>query len=302
MKPDFFIVGAAKCGTSSLANYLSQHPDVGFSLHKEPNYFVFKDRDLSAFPGPAPGPILEKQLYSGSITTEAGYQRMFAGVAGRKMLGEGSVRYLYDARAAEKIAKANRAAKIIIMLRDPVDRLWSHYIMMKSRYHLEPASLEKALLLEPARIAAGWDYDWHYTAVSRYHDQIVRYLEHFGPEQVRVYLFEDFIRDPRELLEDIYRFLGIASGFQPNMSQREMAGYWLRSFWIDKLLFFPNRVQNLISRTLSQSQVESLHRMINRLNRLPPPRLSPRRRERLRALFTADNRRLAALLGRSLAW
>jgi hypothetical protein len=300
--PNFFIVGAAKSGTSSLASYLSQHPEIGFSTEKEPNYFVFKGRNLRTQPGPAPGPVLFDQLYKYSATTTNDYHRMFEHSADCPARGDASVRYLYAPQAAAEIAEAVPGAKIIIMLRNPVDRLWSHYIMMKARYHLEPASLEEALQLEPERIRSGWDYDWHYVAVGSYCQQIVRYFECFGRENVQIHFYEDFCRQPQVVLEDVYRFLGVTPGFQADLSQREMVGYWLRAFWPDKLLFYPHGKQQLLLRLLSPRGLRMLRRCSISLNRVPPPQLSAAKRGRLRSLFVEDIQRLAKLLGRRLKW
>jgi hypothetical protein len=300
--PNFFFVGAARCGTSSLANYLGQHPQIGFSLQKEPNYFIFCDRDIHSLPGPAASQVLYEELYKHSVCDQDAYQQLFVPIQDRKARGEGSVRYLYWPHIPDRIAKAVPDAKIIIMLRNPVDRLWSHYAMMKARYHLEPATLEDAIRLEPQRIRDGWGYDWHYVAVGRYLEQVRRYLETFGKNKVRIYFFEDFNQSPHKICEDIFSFLGVDPGFRPDLSQREMVGRWLRAFWLDKVFFYPHAGRRPLEKLLGTWLFCKLRGASSKLNRIPLPPLDADRKAHLRELFADEFPALQTLLGREITW
>jgi hypothetical protein len=300
--PSFFIVGAARAGTTSLAQYVSQHPEVGFAANKEPNFFVFEGKDLHSMPGPASGQAMFHLLYRGSVTDRDGYLRMFSPYEKRKAVGEASVRYLYYPGAAERLSETVPNAKIIILLRNPVDRLWSHYVMMHAKYHLETRDLIDALSLEAARKAAGWDYDWHYAGVSRYADQVARYISVFGKENVRVHINEDFRANPAEVLADVFRFIGVDERFRPNRSTAENQGYWLRSFWLDKLLTFPSGMYDRIRLLQSRPPFGAMIRRIHQLNRTRIPALDAGLRSALRAVFADDIAHLSDLLGRRLSW
>jgi len=137
--PNFFIVGAAKAGTTSLYNYLKQHPDIYMSPIKEPNYFA-KDIDINLFRKDYKKtalidtqkyfskPKLE-ELHLAFITELEDYIKLFQKVSNEKVIGETSVSYLYSKVAAKEIKKLVPDAKIVIILRDPIERAYSHYLM-----------------------------------------------------------------------------------------------------------------------------------------------------------------------------
>ena len=118
MKVDFFIVGAPKAGTTSLYHYLNEHPQVEMSLQKEPDYF-------------SEAAIQEQGIYYGKnrIDTEEKYNTLFNTQKKDVIFGEGSVSYLFYPTVAQDIKAYNSMAKIIIMLRNPIDRAFSHYLM-----------------------------------------------------------------------------------------------------------------------------------------------------------------------------
>jgi hypothetical protein len=244
--------------------------------------------------------MLFQLLYSSSVTEETAYRAQFVHVADRAARGESSVRYLYYPEVVTRLRNAVPAAKIIIILRNPVDRLWSHYVMMRARYHLESASLTRALALEPARMAAGWDYDWHYVAVGRYAAQVRRYIESFGNKNVLVYFYDDFVRAPLETVRGICRFLGVSDDFTPDMSRCWKVGYGLRVAWLDKLLFYPHWFQPLFHRVLDDYWRNEIERRAIAWNRVRIPRLPTAARCMLRARFADEFPQLETLLGRSL--
>jgi hypothetical protein len=300
--PSFYIVGAARAGTTSLAQYVAQHPDVGFAPNKEPNFFVFEGKDLRAMPGPANGQTLFQLLYQGCVTDRNKYCQLFSECDKRTAIGEASVRYLYYPDAAQRLSQSVPDAKIIILLRNPVDRLWSHYAMMRAKYHLETEDLMTALSLEPARTAAGWDYDWHYASVGRYARQVARFISLFGDQNVRVYIHDDFRSNPAAMLRDIFSFIGVDERFQPNLATIENQGYWLRWFWLDKLLTFPEGMYNKIRLLRSAPHFEGIVRRIHQLNRIRIPPLDANLRSALRPTFADDIGHLFDVLGRRLSW
>ncbi len=302
MMPNFFIVGAAKSGTTSLWYYLKQHPQIFFPENKEPNYFAFAGEDVSAFEGPAPADVLYQKLHYLTLTDKLEYEKLFDDAGAETAIGDASVRYLYFPEACERIAKAAPDARIIIILRNPVDRLYSHYLMMKGLYDLEPLGIEGALRKEDHRVAAGWDWDWHYTRVGMYYEQVRRYLETFGESRVRVYVYEDFCNEPLQVIREIFGYLGVDPDFEPDMSKRGMQTYWPKSARIDWLL----RSRNIFNRALRKVMPEGTYQQWvekgMRMNSAKPPKLPEALRAELTEKFQPDVAKLEGLLGRKLPW
>jgi hypothetical protein len=194
--PNFFIVGAAKAGTTSLHAYLSSHPQVFMPALKEPHYFA--DFDVS--------PELDNFLPV--IRRRGDYHELFKNSGGYLAVGEASPSYLCDPAAAERIKSAIPTAKIIVSLRNPVERAYSHYLMDFNRGS-ETLPFEKALEFDLARLEKGWGKSAQYTELGLYANQVESFLRAFGRNQVLVVLFEDLVRDTRETMREIARFLGI---------------------------------------------------------------------------------------------
>ncbi len=194
--PNFFIVGAAKAGTTSLHAYLSSHPQVFMSALKEPHYF--SDFDVS--------PELDNFLPV--IRSRSDYQELFKNSDGYLAVGEASPSYLCDPAAAERIKSAIPTAKIIVSLRNPVDRAFSHYLMDFNRGS-EKLPFDKALEFDLARREKGWGKSAQYLELGLYAKQVQSFLDQFGRDQVHIVLFEDLVRDTRGTMRGIARFLGI---------------------------------------------------------------------------------------------
>src|SRR5664280_2899277 len=202
--PDFFIVGAPKCGTTSLNTYLAEHPSV-FMAKKEQHFF---GSDLA----PSwPQPTAERYFDS------------FAGTEWAMRRGEASGWYLWSRRAAEEICAYSSSAQIIAMLRNPVDMLPS----LHSQYlHDEIDDLKdfaEALAAEDDRRCGrripplNGSYPWRlfYKDVIRFHEQLERYYTVFGRDQVHVILFDDLVGDPATTYRRALEFLGVDPAFVP---------------------------------------------------------------------------------------
>ncbi|NJN74923.1 MAG: sulfotransferase [Limnothrix sp. RL_2_0] len=302
MMPNFFIVGAAKSGTTSLWYYLKQHPQVFFPNNKEPNFFAFEGLEIPPFTGPASPEVLRDKIYLRTITQLSRYQDLFKKVSSEKAVGEASVRYLYFPQASQKIHAYLPSSKIIIILRNPIDRLYSHYLMMKGQYCLEPLELDEALEQEGRRIAADWGWDWHYVKVSLYFEQVKRYLDLFGAANVRVLIYEDFCQKPLKVIQEIFEYLDVDSDFTPDVSSRRMQAYWPRNSGVDKLLRTPNKINTSLAKILPEKTYKGLIRHSVRLNKGQPPSLSPKIKEKLQETFQPDILNLENLLGRKLPW
>ena len=200
MMPNFFVVGAARSGTSSLNRYLRQHPEIFIPPRKEVHFFA-----AQYFPCTGPGDGGMNRLV---IRDEDQYAKLFDGVTTEKAIGETSAFYLCLPGTAERIAQAVPNARIIIILREPVARAYSAYMFL-ARDGREKLEFAEGLSREKERKQQGFEPMWWYKELSLYSSQVQHYLEVFGPERVKVLLYEEFYADPGQALRDVFAFLGV---------------------------------------------------------------------------------------------
>jgi len=200
-KTNLFIVGAAKAGTTMLYQHLSAHPQICMSSIKEPNYFSSEG-------------IKSDHLYYKEpvVEQESVYSRLFNPSPGQKIIGEASVSYLFYPGTAEKIFSYNPETKIVIILRDPVRRAFSPYLMDR-KLGLVPFSFDE-VVLKPVDENKK-TYFQQYVLYGLYFDQVRKYMDVFPAGQVRIFLF-DSIRDHLpEVLSQMENFLGLSSPLKP---------------------------------------------------------------------------------------
>lgn len=299
--PNFILLGAAKSGTSSVWDYLKQHPQIFMSNPKEPNFFVFEGVKLPPFSGPESPEVLLKRLYQNTITDWENYQALFNGVSNEVAIGEASVRYLYFPQAPENIKKYIPDVKMIVMLRNPVDRLYSHYVM-NIRHLLEPLSLEKAIEQEEERINNNWGWDWHYTKVGMYSQQIKRYLNYFPPEQLKILFYDDFREDPVGVMKEIYQYLGVDDSFVLNIKRRKNEGYLPKNKLVHKFLFTSNPLKSFLEKILPRSLYKKLIENLKQWNSGSIPPLPVALRKSLNEVFREDIIELQQIVKRELSW
>jgi hypothetical protein len=212
--PDTFVVGAPRCGTTALHNYLAQHPQIYMTEPKEPHHF---GQDL----------WVDQFEFFRRFRDPAAYRALYAGIGPQhKRAGEGSVWYLYSRTAAREIHAFNPAARIVITLRHPVDYLYSLHGHMIVSGEEPVEDFERAVRLSAdARLKAGikltgrLKYGFDYLPTARFSGQVRRYLEVFGPEQVHVVLLDDIQRAPQETYAGILRFLDVDPTFEATFEQ-----------------------------------------------------------------------------------
>ena len=214
-KPSFFLVGAAKSGTTSVCAYLESHTELYLSPVKEPNYFgsdilpeLFSKsyrKSLDVFDTASP---LEKKQIA-FIRNGSEYQSLFSGNQHALKAGECSTSYLFSSAAAEELKRFNPEAKILIILRNPLERAYSHYLMAV-QMGLESRDFLEAFKNDREEKEKGWGISQLYYELGSYPDQVKRYLDHFGEEQVKVMLFEDWTGQLKETQESICKFLNVS--------------------------------------------------------------------------------------------
>jgi hypothetical protein len=196
--PNFFIIGAAKSGTTSLHSYLDQHPDVYMPSLKEPHWFS------------RVAPNREQLVHA--VTTEKEYLALFEGHSKQSAAREASPSYLWDAEAPHRIKAANPRAKIVAILRHPVERAYSNYTM-DVRDGTQHLPFMEALQQDYQRKVKGWDISHLYVELGFYAEQLQRYLRIFDKSQVKVFLYEDLKKDSQSLLISLLHFLGVDSSY-----------------------------------------------------------------------------------------
>ena len=293
--PNFFLIGAPKSGTTSLYDYLRQHPSVFMPDVKEPRYMAYADA-----PPPMNGPG-DAEANREAVYTRAEYEALFAEAEGTAARGEASVNYLYSDTAPARIHDLVPDAQLFAVLRNPIERAYSHYLHLL-RSGREPLdSFGAALDAEERRREEGWEWSWHYQAVGYYHQQVRRYLEHFDRDQLTIHLFDDFTDDPMEVTQDIYRQLGVDPSFEPDTTVRRRTTGVPLSNRFQQFLYNPDNPLRRLSRYVLPEAVRDrwLTRLKNANLRKPP--LSDDVRARLAEAFHDDVHRLERLLDRDLS-
>lgn len=208
--PNFLVIGAAKAGTTSLHKYLAQHPELFVPpLKKEPQFFLIWNNDDQKRQY-----LKEGYPEFNEIDTFQKYSDLFcAGID--KIRGESSPQYLSYRGVAKKIHSLVPDMKIIVVLRNPTERAFSQYRMMKKRKR-EFAPFETAIHEEMIDGRTGLPFDQRYLQWGRYAEQLHDYFRLFPPSQISVHLFEELVEDTHLFLKNIFRFLNVDDQFMPS--------------------------------------------------------------------------------------
>ncbi|GGA84359.1 hypothetical protein GCM10011369_28000 [Neiella marina] len=225
----------------------------------------------------------------------------FSHVTNELAVGDASVRYLYYPRAAKHIATDVPNAKLIAVLREPVSRLYSHYCMNK-QFNLEPLELRDAIDAEQQRIDKQWGWDWHYTNIGKYAQQLKVYLKLFPAEQIKIVLYDDFVAQPASVMRDIYQFLDVDDTFVADTSKRGKVPYWPANHTLDRWLTGRSAVRLFLNRRSLRWAAHPVINLLNEWNHRPVPKLTNDDKNQLSRFFKESNQELEELLGRALPW
>ena len=204
--PEFFIIGAPKAGSTALHSALAHHPDLYLSPVKEPKFFLHDGRPWRQH-GPGDAHSAKEWIWH-----EDHYRDLFSGARAGQLRGESTPFYLWSNEAHARLEATVPTAKLIAVVRDPVDRAYSNWTHLWCD-GLEP---EKDFLtacdLEPIRAKSGWAPFWRYTSLGRYGEQLQNLYTHFDPAQVHVLRYRQLVDEPTKTLDAICDFLGVATG------------------------------------------------------------------------------------------
>lgn len=286
--PNFLIIGAMKSGTTAFYYYLEQHPQIYMSPVKEPDFFCIEGQERPD---------------GDSVTDIAAYRDLFKNISGERAIGEASHCYLYEPKAVERIKYYVPGAKLIAVLRNPVDRAYSHFLHMV-RNGTEPLS-DFARALQEEETGAHQNRKFQdYVGRGLYHGQLKRYFDTFDRDQVKVYLYEDLSNSPIATLRDAFRFLGVDNSFVPDVSLRRNVSGHPRYRILDGLLRRPNPVKHTLKIYLPAKWRWRLSKTFDDLktrNLVEPPPIQEEVRRQLIRVYREDVLKLEELIRRDLS-
>lgn len=293
-RPNLFVVGDAKCGTSSLYRLLQLTPGVGTSATRKELHLFSEPEIMQALNGPGDDRIPPAILHS-----QAAYLAEYAHVpAGSRVIADVSPSYLQNPPAAARIHAFAPEAKILILLREPAAKVFSQYTHLWSEGR-ETLPFAEVFGKSLERREAGFSTMFDYDAGGRYADAVARYMTLFGQGNVMVQLFEELFGPDHTARKNVEAFLGIRFPEGPppklNVSGR------LKSPLMAALLE-DSPLRTVLRKMIPVSLRTQLGQRLRRSAEIEKPVLDPEMRTRLRRHFAADTARLEALLGRSTGW
>jgi hypothetical protein len=301
--PDFFIVGAPKSATTALWAYLRMHPQIFMPDQKELHYF---GSDLGFGP---PGKNFED--IPRSKQDEKKYLGYFKNASEGQIVGEASVWYLYSSVAAEEIRRFNQNAKIIIMLRNPIEMVYSMHSQFLWERNEDVQDFATALAKEANRrngiglpkcvhFAKGLQY----SDIAKFTEQVSRYFETFPEEQVHVIIFDDFKKDPDRAYINVLKFLGVSLDSCAKY-ERVNENKNLRSTALQEMLMSPKGGVRKLGRIIPQKYRSDIFKWLMENNTTYGPRrsLPEGARQALLNIYVKDIESLERLLKADLgAW
>jgi len=300
-KPNFFIIGAAKAGTTSLHSYLSQHPEVFLPEIKEPNYFGI-DRSINYR-----NTAHERVLFS-KYNNDIEYYALYKEAEGFKAIGEASVATLYFPKAIHEIKQKLPCSKIIILLRNPVERAYSNY-MHHVRDGYENMSFEDALNHEAEREKQNYTFGYQYRKVGLYANQLQNIYSEINPQKIKVILFEEFISRTDHILQEICKFLDVDPKFKFSTNYRLNKSGIIKPkslrTWVLKNLISPDncikRLWHKIMPTVIKEKIHIFNKgffINNNLKQIP---MNPSTRKELQDYYREDVEKTAIIIQRDLS-
>jgi hypothetical protein len=295
--PNFFIVGAPKCGTTALYEYLRPHPGIFMPRHKEPHYFA---TDLGTYP---------------FIKTLDDYRRLFDGAGPQHLrVGEASVYYLRSTTAIANIRAFNPDAKLVAMFRNPVEMVHSLHSQLLYVAEENESDFETAWRLQERRRqgralppGSRGGFLVQYFEVGQFGTQVQRMLSHFPRDQVKLILFDDFAASPQAVYDDVIAFLGIPHDGRsefPRINESKRARLdWLRNFYRKPPAPLRSAFRGLKRAVGGGGSISAAARKLVALNTVKEERrpISAAFREELVAAFRDEIALLSRLLERDLS-
>ena len=291
--PDFLVAGVPKAGTTALHASLSRHPGLYLPEIKEPKFF------LTDGPPPGKGGPGDVITYREHVWQRDAYEALFDAAPPGALRGEATPLYLHDLAAMTRIRALIPAAKLIVIIRDPVERAHSNWAHLWSA-GLEPiGDFVRACAEEDKRIAAGWASFWHYTGLGKYGAQLQHAFSVFPREQVLVLRYRRLVDEPAATLDRICAFLGVPAGVISQVPRENVTAHpehTVSHRAVAAGMRASDAVGRLLPGTAGATVTGSIERYLQRGNRQRQP-LGWAERNALLPVFAADIRLLQEVLG-----
>ncbi|SFR36419.1 Sulfotransferase domain-containing protein [Robiginitalea myxolifaciens] len=297
LHPNVFLIGVQKSATTSVYDWMAQHPDICGPVSMKDTPFFIDDKLYNK------GVKFLEQVYRPEYRDQ-------------KVILNGSAHNIYFEHALKRMAEFQPDAKLILILRDPVERAFSAYKFAKKR-NLEDMELEAAIADEPNRIAhpdLKIQSETTYVDHGLYHRQIQRLYQYFKPEQVRILLYEDIREQPETIMHDIYSFIGVDATFTPDYRKLNQTGS-VRYTWIKNMVYNDSKWKQFLLKYIIDPilpynlkyrlKLFFLRAMTGKAKNDSgqPDVLTHERANWLRSYFIEDIQNLETLIGRDLtAW
>ena len=287
--PDFLVIGAPKAGTTALHAALSRHPELYMSPVKEPKFF------LTDGPPPTRGGPGDVQTYREHVWRREDYEALFDGASEGALRGESTPFYLYDRDAQRRIRDLVPHARLIVILRDPIERAHSNWTHLWSA-GLEPiGDVVRACAEEDDRIAAGWAPFWHYVRLGRYGEQLADLYTLFSRDQVLVFRYRDLVDRPVDTLDRIASFLGVTPGAVAEVPRENVTAHPEPTL-SHRLMSSALRVGSRLPGPLAGRLIDTLEHRLQQRGRPRQP-LTWEQRQALLGYFADDIRLLQQVTG-----
>ena len=227
--PNFLVIGAGKSGTTSVYQYLKQHPQVFMSEIKEPNFFALEGKtDIIGYNESDPEGF---NHYPWAVTNLSDYKALFKNVDNQVAVGESSTMYQYMDKAPANIKKHIPNAKLIAIFRNPADRLYSRYL------HLAREDREPTKNFEDCFIKGNiWWQKNDLIQEGFYITHMKRYFKDFDHDKIKIFLYEDLKDNPKKLIKEMYQFLEIDESFEPDMTIKYNVSGKIRNRFFNQLI------------------------------------------------------------------
>lgn len=299
-KVDFFIVGAARSGTTTLWQWLKDHPGIFLPETKEPHYFCFKDKALPYF-----GNELDPHYRELLTVSEDEYEHLYDNCKPNQLSGDASPGYLYFSGTASNIKQHNPAAKIICILRNPCDRAFSQFIFHVQSGFEDVCDFQSALENEQVRIAKGWWWGHHYLEAGNYVSQWQEYCDAFQDSQRLLLLYDDLVASPKATYEKICAFLAVKPSATANLDLHANGTSELVSvplnLTVHRLLTHGITTNKHATNWLPKRLAQMLKQFIISINKQPKPEMSSTSRRFMADYYRPELERLAKLTGFDLS-
>ncbi len=285
MKPNFFIVGGAKCATTNISYYLNEHPQVFIPELMEPYYYSRFD-------------VPKNFKRESMIIEEQKYLKLFKNATTHKAIGESSPVYLHCPNAALEIKKDNPDSKIIISIRNPIDKCHSEYFSYKFM-NLDKRSFTEKINIFEKQYNENEFFIFNFIEDGFYSKHIKTYQKFFPPEQIKILFFEDYVKNTSEHIDSLLKFLGITNSIQLSEKPKN-------SFRIPRNKIANSLLQSSTFRNMSTKLIPTIYRdKIGEkffVKQSKKPTMLHEERKRLKEIFASEYENLKNLLGVYPPW